>query len=123
MIHRTKYTDRCPECATRKTADRAARERQRGSASSRLYGHKWRVAREAFLKDPANKNCVYCLQKDPPKHRTPTVIDHFIPHKGDLKLFWDRKNWRACCKECHDRKTATVDGGFGRDTVPKESTP
>jgi 5-methylcytosine-specific restriction protein A len=34
------------------------------------------------------------------------VIDHFIPHRGDKKLFWDRKNWRATCDSCHNAKTA-----------------
>jgi 5-methylcytosine-specific restriction protein A len=30
-----------------------------------------------------------------------------------MKLFWDRANWRAMSKQCHDRKTAREDGGFG----------
>jgi 5-methylcytosine-specific restriction protein A len=28
-------------------------------------------------------------------------------------LFWNETNWQPLCKECHDRKTATEDGGFG----------
>ena len=43
-----------------------------------------------------------------------TVVDHIIPHKGDQKLFWDTRNWQPLCKPCHDKKTATEDGGFGR---------
>ncbi|WP_330164070.1 HNH endonuclease [Paenibacillus campinasensis] len=42
-----------------------------------------------------------------------TVVDHIIPHKGDPKLFWDKNNWQALCKKCHDTKTAREDGGFG----------
>lgn len=42
------------------------------------------------------------------------VVDHKIPHGGDMVLFWDRNNWQALAKACHDRKTATRDGGFGR---------
>ena len=38
-----------------------------------------------------------------------TVVDHVIPHRGDQKLFWDRSNWRALCKQCHDRKTRRED--------------
>jgi 5-methylcytosine-specific restriction protein A len=44
-----------------------------------------------------------------------TVVDHIVPHKGDAERFWDSEhNWQALCKRCHDRKTATEDGGFGR---------
>jgi 5-methylcytosine-specific restriction protein A len=42
------------------------------------------------------------------------VVDHKVPHRGDMKLFWDRNNWQSMAKECHDRKTASEDGGFGR---------
>lgn len=42
------------------------------------------------------------------------VVDHIKPHRGDKVLFWDSANWQPLCKECHDRKTATEDGGFGR---------
>lgn len=31
-----------------------------------------------------------------------TVVDHIVPHRGDMKLFWDRDNWQALCKACHD---------------------
>ena len=39
-----------------------------------------------------------------------TTVDHIIPHKGDRKLFWDKTNWQALCKPCHDAKTAREDG-------------
>ena len=39
-----------------------------------------------------------------PDPMSPTV-DHIIPHRGDPELFWDRSNWQALCKNCHDRKT------------------
>jgi 5-methylcytosine-specific restriction protein A len=42
------------------------------------------------------------------------VVDHIKPHKGDQALFWCRDNWQSLCKRCHDYKTATEDGGFGR---------
>lgn len=32
-----------------------------------------------------------------------------IPHRGDLRLFWDRDSWRALCKRCHDQKTGRED--------------
>lgn len=52
--------------------------------------------------------------------RVATVVDHKIPHKGDMRLFWDRNNWQAMAKVCHDRKTAQEDGAFGRAVVPAE---
>lgn len=46
-----------------------------------------------------------------------TVVDHVIPHKGDKKFFWDENNWQPLCKRHHDIKTATEDGGFGREDL------
>ena len=31
-------------------------------------------------------------------------LDHIIPHRGDMKLFWDESNWQALCESCHDHK-------------------
>nr|WP_255342434.1 HNH endonuclease [Herminiimonas sp. CN] len=43
-----------------------------------------------------------------------SVVDHAIPHKGDMVAFWVTSNWQSLCKHHHDVKTATEDGGFGR---------
>ena len=56
--------------------------------------------------------CIRCLQQG--RYEKATVVDHITPHKGNQQLFWDRNNWQPLCKQCHDRKTATEDGGFGR---------
>lgn len=42
-----------------------------------------------------------------------TDLDHIIPHKGDMRIFWDRNNWQPLCHECHSYKTAREDGGLG----------
>jgi hypothetical protein len=34
------------------------------------------------------------------------VIDHRIPHRGNLTLFWDRSNWDPLCVACHNAKSA-----------------
>jgi 5-methylcytosine-specific restriction enzyme A len=82
-----------------------------GSSSHRLYGHKWRLASKAYLvKHPWCKACM----ADRWEHRAAQVVDHVKPHRGDIGLFWDSSNWQPLCKECHDRKTAREDGGFGR---------
>ena len=41
------------------------------------------------------------------------IVDHIIPHRGDLEMFWNQLNHQALCKRCHDSKTAREDGGFG----------
>lgn len=47
-------------------------------------------------------------------HITPaTVVDHIIPHEGNLELFWDENNIQSLCKSCHDRKTAG-EGRWGK---------
>ena len=34
-----------------------------------------------------------------------TVVDHIVPHRGDMRLFTDPGNLQSLCKSCHDRKT------------------
>ncbi len=84
----------------------------RPSASRRGYNSKWQTARLYFLK--AHPLCEECKRRG--AYTPATVVDHIVPHKGDRNLFWDRNNWQSLCKQCHDRKTATEDGGFGRET-------
>lgn len=84
--------------------------KRRGSAAQRGYDNAWRKARKIFL--AKNPFCVRCMLK---RLVVPaTVVDHIIPHKGNMKLFWDKSNWQALCKACHDKKTITEDGGFGK---------
>ncbi|MGX7950473.1 HNH endonuclease [Oleidesulfovibrio alaskensis] len=80
----------------------AVQDERRGSAARRGYGHKWRKAREGFLRN--NPLCADCLKEG--KAVAATVVDHITPHKGDKALFWDRNNWQPLCKRCHDLKTA-----------------
>ena len=48
-----------------------------------------------------------------------TVVDHQRPHNGDRALMYAWDNLQAMTKPCHDRKTATIDGGFGiRKEIP-----
>ena len=73
----------------------------RGNATARGYDAKWREARRLFLK--RNPLCQRCLKYG---RLTPaTVVDHIVPHRGDMLLFWDQENWQALCKACHDQKT------------------
>ena len=84
--------------------------KKRGSASKQGYGVQWRRARKRYLAE--YHLCVMCLKED--KVVPATVVDHVIAHKGDMGLFWDKNNWQALCKHCHDTKTAKVDGRWKR---------
>lgn len=75
------------------------------SASGRGYGRRWQKASKAFL--ASHPFCEECLKHG--IYTKATVVDHVVPHRGDLKLFWDRNNWCALCKKCHDRKTGRED--------------
>ena len=84
-------------CVCQITSTRARNRRhdaKRPSAAKRGYDSKWRAARAAFL--ATHPDCVMC-------GAPANVVDHIIPHRGNKALFWDRYNWQALCKGCHDR--------------------
>ena len=114
IVFGERYCDAHKALGERRDAEQAKeRERRRvlykGSASKRGYTYKWSKAAKAFLTQ--HPLCVRCEAKG--IVRAAEVVDHIIPHRGDQKLFWDASNWQALCKQCHDKKTATEDGGFG----------
>jgi 5-methylcytosine-specific restriction protein A len=80
---------------------------QRGSSTERGYGSRWQSVRAGYLRShPLCRRCEEAGQLVPA-----TVVDHIVAHKGDRSLFWNSDNWQPLCKSCHDRKTATEDGG------------
>lgn len=81
------------------------RRSDRVTSSGRGYDSRWRRARSRYLK--AHPLCVRC--KAERKLAKASVVDHIVPHRGDEKLFWDKSNWHALCKNCHDSKTMTED--------------
>jgi 5-methylcytosine-specific restriction protein A len=103
-------------CTAHKRQVRKQQDEQRGSSASRGYGHRWRKAREAYLR--AHPLCAECERHD---RLTPaTDVDHITPHRGDMALFWDSTNWQSLCHTCHSSKTAREDGGFtGAPTAPR----
>lgn len=105
--HEFEYQQRKEDHEKRK---RKLQDQRRGSASQRGYDSRWRKSRDAYIvKHPL---CVRC--EDQGVLNKAEVVDHITPHKGNKTLFWDRDNWQSLCKRCHDIKTATEDGGFGR---------
>ena len=75
------------------------------SAAARGYDTAWNRARRDYL--AAHPLCVMCMAQG--KYTKATVVDHIKPHRGDRALFWDRDNWQALCKSCHDSKTGKED--------------
>lgn len=74
---------------------------------SRIYGRRWQKLRDAYLATHPLCEC------DDQCGHIATVVDHRKPHNGDDRLMYDWDNLRAMTKPCHDRKTASSDGGFG----------
>ena len=85
----------------------------RSSKAQKNYGYRWRKARKSWL--VRNPLCVKC--KEEGKVVQAEVVDHIIPHKGNIRLFWDKSNWQSLCTPCHNEKTAKEDGGFGNRMV------
>ena len=102
----------CKEHTKKKARQREAR---RKTPNERGYTWKWRVAARNYLRQ--HPLCEHCLKEG--ILNPATVVDHIIPHQGDMDKFWDTNNLQAMAKSCHDRKTATEDGGFGRPLKTK----
>ena len=113
-------------CSAHAKQHRQQADARRGSSTERGYGYKWQQASKKFLRAHPLCQCEDC-QEGKVRLRPASVVDHKIPHRlkdalnsGDKirigkaqKLFWDQGNWQAMNKQCHDKKTASKDGGFG----------
>ena len=82
-----------------------------GGSAARGYGYRWQKASKAFLH--AHPLCAECERHG--KYTRAEVVDHIVPHRGNMKLFWNRDNWQPLCKQCHDKKTAREDRNFPRE--------
>lgn len=75
------------------------------TSAQRGYGYKWQQARAGYLaKHPM---CVFCERKG--LYTPASVVDHSIPHRGDMVLFWKSEHWQALCKTCHDSEAQKRD--------------
>src|SRR3990167_645716 len=105
----------CPPCATRHAAiTNQAYDADRGTASQRGYGSRWRRYRTWFLAQyplcgmrPAiaqhPSTWSRCLQEG--RSVAASVVDHTVPITGPTDpRFFDPLEHEALCKPCHDRK-------------------
>lgn len=78
----------------------------------KLYGRRWERARRMFL--TYHPRCRMCEERG--KLMRSEVVDHIVPHRGDVDLFWDEGNWQALCASCHNsdkqkfEKTGRIEG-------------
>src|ERR1700761_2090083 len=102
----------CDACAPTPSA-RARSDAARPSAHKRGYTRRWDARSKRRLRE--HPFCVgYPLGKHGAVLVLATVTDHIRPHKGDQTLFEAEDNLQSLCETCHNTKTATEDGGFGR---------
>jgi 5-methylcytosine-specific restriction enzyme A len=73
-------------------------------STARQYTYRWQQASKTFLAKHPLCQCEDC-QDGEKRVTAATVVDHHVPHRGDVRLFWDESNWRAMAKQCHDKKT------------------
>lgn len=83
------------------------------------YTRRWRKAATRFIE--LNPLCVMCAPRVVPA----TVVDHVIPHRGDMALFWDEKNWQSLCAPHHNRDKQSMEKSrkvrVGLDGWPEKS--
>lgn len=92
------------------------RDERRGSAHERGYGARWQSARAGFLqKHPL---CCCCLANGAVE--AATVVDHIVPHRGDMALFWDRKNWQPLGQDCHNKIKRLLEDRWERGEIDAE---
>lgn len=70
----------------------------RQSFRERGYDARWDRASMAFRR--AHPICCGCEAAGAVEPSA--LTDHVIPHRGDMRLMWDRSNWQACCAWCHN---------------------
>lgn len=107
----------CPEivrdgrfCAQHK-ADAQAYDKNRGVSSQRGYGSRWRRLRKMVLN--ANPICAdpWGVHRKTGEVVPATDVDHIVPRSAGGTDELD--NLQALCHQCHSKKTAAVDRGFG----------
>lgn len=70
----------------------------RGSARARGYTRQWDVFRLAFLRE--HPLCAMCEAQG--RVTAASVVDHIVPHRGDMAIFWREGNHQPLCPPCHN---------------------
>lgn len=108
------------------------------TAAQRGYGYKWQQARAGYL--AKHPHCVMCLAEIGMTDLQPaevvvecarrglpeplaTVVDHSVPHRGDMRIFWDRSLWQSLCKTHHDSDKQRIERGSQRQLIGLDGWP
>ena len=87
-------------------ARKAGYDANRPSARQRGYSVLWQQAAKAFLAMPENRLCACGCG------RAADMVDHIKPHRGDMRLFWDRTNWQPMASSpCHSSRKQSLERG------------
>jgi 5-methylcytosine-specific restriction enzyme A len=108
----------CPEHEHFEEEQRRRADHARGSATDRLYDGKWRRYAATFVKK--NPLCFYCGLMN--RTTATECVDHAVPHRGDVRLFWDKANHRSACITCNSRKGNKTEEQF-RAQLAREYVP
>ena len=89
------------------------------TTAERGYGARWQRTSAGYLR--SHPLCKLCA--DVGLTTAATVVDHIVPHRGDMTLFWNPTNWQPCCTPCHNsvkkrQEQSGVVAGCGVDGMP-----
>lgn len=80
------------------------------TTAERGYGAKWQRARDNYLR--LHPLCVMCDAEN--RVTAASIVDHRIPHRGDMALFWDESNWQSLCTTHHSSDKQRQENGGTR---------
>ena len=87
---------------------RAPNAGARPSAHARGYTRTWQRARNLWLIDHP-----LCVNPHRLHHGqavfAANAVDHALPHRMDVDLFWEQRLWAGLCYACHSLKSRTID--------------
>lgn len=98
------------------------------TSAQRGYGYRWQKERAAHLQE--HPFCEYCMREAGIQATSieavilecavqsiavpyASVVDHKVPHRGDERLFWDRRNWQSLCATHHSSTKQREEAGYG----------
>ncbi len=45
------------------------------------------------------------------------LVDHIVPHRGDMELFWDEDNWQSSCNWHHNAVKRPLEDLFDKGAL------